>query len=350
MCPCGTRTLAPRVALGGGGDAADSRAWAERGEGATPTVFVHPQTHSPPRATPPSDFTPADDASGSDLKLPLAGADTDWREFRARLVSGASAGAATRPAADAADADAPAPGTSSGWAHPLTAPEAGAVLIAHPLLFTTSQTYFHQSVVLLISHGPDGSAGLILNKPSQYTLADVGGVDALLPACGGCTLYLGGDVERASVHVVHALPSLPGAVQVVPGVCVGGVEAAAAATASGAAPADAFQWLSGYCGWSPGQLASEVEAGVWTVAAADAATLLSASRPGGPRGGALWHALLERIGGDHAALSAATRGGVDDRIMRLVRGEKQKEEGEGEGGYGSDVEGGGGGGGDETRA
>lgn len=347
MCPCGKRAIAPRVALGGGGDAADTRAWAERGDGATPRPTT-PHTHSPPRATPPSDSTPADDASASDLKLPLAGADTDWREFRARLVSGASASSPTHPS-DADDADAPAPGTSSGWAHPLTAPEAGAVLIAHPLLFTTSQTYFHQSVVLLISHGPDGSAGLILNKPSQYTLADVGGVDALLPACGGCTLHLGGDVERASVHVVHALPSLPGAVQVVPGVCVGGVEAAAAATASGAAPADAFQWLSGYCGWSPGQLASEVEAGVWTVAAADAATLLSASRPGGPRGRALWHALLERMGGDHAALSAATRGGVDDRIMRLVRGEKQ-EEGEGEG-DGSDVEGrGGAGGSDETRA
>lgn len=272
------------------------------------------------------------------MKLPLAGTDTDWREFRARLVRGAAA-------TPSADADATAPGTAAGWAHLLAAPEAGAVLIAHPLLFTSSQTYFHQSVVLLIAHGPDGSAGLILNKPTQYTLAQVGGVDALLPACGGSTLYLGGDVERSSVHVVHSLPHLSGALQIAQGLCVGGVEAAAAAAASGTPP-EAFQWLSGYCGWAPGQLDSEVAAGVWTVAAADATTLLSAAKPGGPRGAALWHALLDRMGGDHAALSAAARGDADDRIMRLVRDPKQAGDEEEDG---SDADGGGGGGG-ETRA
>ena len=31
------------------------------------------------------------------------------------------------------------------WAHPLPGPENGAVLIAHPMMFTTSQTYFSHS-------------------------------------------------------------------------------------------------------------------------------------------------------------------------------------------------------------
>ena len=28
------------------------------------------------------------------------------------------------------------------WVHPLPGPETGAILIAHPMMFTTSQTYF----------------------------------------------------------------------------------------------------------------------------------------------------------------------------------------------------------------
>jgi hypothetical protein len=72
----------------------------------------------------------------------LAGADTDWREFRARLVAATEPTAAAPTAdGDAAvdgdpDAAAVAPGTAAGWAHPLLGgPEPGAVLVAHPALF-----------------------------------------------------------------------------------------------------------------------------------------------------------------------------------------------------------------------
>ena len=111
---------------------------------------------------------PGDEASGSDAPppslpdtLPLAGADTDWRAFRARLVAATSAGASGEGAAAAAgtpDAE------DDPWAHKLPRPEQGCLLLAHPLMFSSAQTYFHQAVILLFQHDERGSAGLILNR------------------------------------------------------------------------------------------------------------------------------------------------------------------------------------------
>ena len=84
--------------------------------------------------------------------LPAMEAGADWRAFRAALVSASNAsGAAAAPAAE------------ERWAHSLSAPEQGCLLLAHPLMFTTSQGYFNKSVILVFSHDAAGSAGLILN-------------------------------------------------------------------------------------------------------------------------------------------------------------------------------------------
>lgn len=85
--------------------------------------------------------------------LPAMEAGADWRAFRAALVS-----------ASAGDGGAGAgPAAGERWAHPLSAPEQGCLLLAHPLMFTTSQGYFNKSVILVFSHDANGSAGLILN-------------------------------------------------------------------------------------------------------------------------------------------------------------------------------------------
>lgn len=74
--------------------------------------------------------------------LPVAGAETDWREFRARLIlsqtgsnkaSQLEPGHSGRPSVDA-----------GYWAHPIPNPEQGCLLIAHPLMFLQSQRYFHE--------------------------------------------------------------------------------------------------------------------------------------------------------------------------------------------------------------
>ena len=90
------------------------------------------------------------------LTLPLATPDTDWRAFRAQLVAataaaderdGAEGGATTgapSPTASAPPRPTTADGEDSLWAHRIAAPERGCLLVAHPLMFTTAQTYFSQ--------------------------------------------------------------------------------------------------------------------------------------------------------------------------------------------------------------
>lgn len=218
-------------------------------------------------------------------------------------------------------------------------------------MFASSQTYFSQAVIFLIEHSADGSAGLILNKPTQFRLGDVGGVEALCPEFAASALMLGGDVERSSLHVLHDCAGLDGSVPVIPGVRVGGVDAAAAAVRAGQARARDFVFLNGYCGWRPGQLAEECAAGVWFPAAGSAALALAA-RAAGAAGGestdtppskqqslsgrGLWHTVLELMGGEHAALSAAMRGDADERVIRLVKRAQQAAEGGGSGGSGAE--------------
>ena len=355
------------------------------------------------------DAPPSGAEAAGALSLPLAGADTDWREFRAQLVgatkaasanaageaaaltsSGASTSSSSSPSplaqasrsrsrsASSSSSSASSSSSSSSssklWAHPLSRPERGCILVAHPLLFTSAQTYFSKSVVFLIEHDNaeetsvddgdrigarlqgGGTCGLILNKPTTLTLSDVGGgVSPLLPAFGGSTLHLGGDVERQSLHVLHGVAGLAGSLEVVSGVRVGGVDAAAQAVAEGRARAGDFKFLHGYCGWSPGQLEREFRSGVWFAAAASSEVLLrgaalaataeaaeeerDASSPSSPSlrsgGDSMWHAVLELMGGEHAEMS---------RALRQSAAQQQQRPPPPPGGGG-----GGGGGGDEER-
>lgn len=69
--------------------------------------------------------------------------------FRAKLVSQSRA-SADYPAAEEAPDE---------WAHVIPKPEKGALLLAHPLLFQQTQTYFHRAAILLLEHGDLGRWG-----------------------------------------------------------------------------------------------------------------------------------------------------------------------------------------------
>lgn len=192
--------------------------------------------------------------------LPAVGGLGDWRTVRAALVAAESK--RTNEDAEAGDV----------WAHGLPRPEQGCLLLSHPLYFSTTQTYFRDSVrtgvgcnapewlgvrhawsragtirrheaarssayhylscmgclqvVWLFSHTSSGSAGLILNKPTQYKCSQVlrgAEQQTLLPAeFSGLPLYLGGDVGKATLHLVHGISGLKKSVEVIPGCFLGG--------------------------------------------------------------------------------------------------------------------------------
>jgi hypothetical protein len=82
--------------------------------------------------------------------LPLASAGTDWRDFRAQLVANAAQEQRQQQQPDGAGGPVPAPRGMSldpgggVWAHPVPQPEKGCLLLAHPLMFTSTQVYFSQ--------------------------------------------------------------------------------------------------------------------------------------------------------------------------------------------------------------
>ena len=142
----------------------------------------------------------------------------------------------------------------------LPAVEQGCVLIANPSLFATSQTYFRQAVIFIYSHSDSaGSAGIILNRATEKRFRDVTNNEQFKDFSDSL-LWLGGDVGRSTMHVMH--PEHIGGTRVVPGVAMGGFDAARLALLQGRMERDECRFFTRYSGWGPGQLADEVAQGV----------------------------------------------------------------------------------------
>lgn len=60
-----------------------------------------------------------------------------------------------------------------------------------------------QAVIFLFEHDDKGSAGFILNKPTEHKLGKIVGADELCPEFADNLLYLGGDVGSDTMHFIH---------------------------------------------------------------------------------------------------------------------------------------------------
>jgi putative transcriptional regulator len=186
-------------------------------------------------------------------------------------------------------------------------------LIANPLMFTTSQTYFNKAVILILNHGADGSAGVVLNKPTQHVMGEFKDATTLPDVYDPCTLYLGGDVGPEVLNLLHMVEGVEDATAVVSGVYVGGIKGVGKALEDGDATALDVKLLTRYAGWGPGQLEEEVRRGVWIVAAASRDVIMGRYEPGSSGSELLahgddgWHRVLQLMGGEYAGLSDAVR-------------------------------------------
>jgi len=144
-------------------------------------------------------------------------------------------------------------------------------------------SFFHQSVVFLVSHGESGSLGLIVNQPTEIALHDVvqGAVD------GAGLMYLGGPVERASVMVLLRAKSAPERAVRVTGDIFVTVDPALLLERTGKpGGASDVRVYAGYAGWGPGQLEAELARGDWIVADEALEPIIFAAAPD-----ALWKKL-----------------------------------------------------------
>lgn len=229
-------------------------------------------------ASPPE---PTGDDAGDALSIPA-----DWRTFRASLVRGETGGDAV---------------PQSFWAHSVPQPESGCVLVARP---DEDGGFFRRSVVLLISHGDEGTLGLALNKPLGLGLASVSTEegsaigDAFAMAKAECfvenELLSGGPVSEGKMLMLHSA-KLATASRVMDGVYCGGLLGAIVAVRSGQLSARECRFFSGYSAWDGGQLEGEIDRGYWALAATSKDYILDYRSPKDD-GDCMWQSIMKQIG------------------------------------------------------
>lgn len=184
-----------------------------------------------------------------------------------------------------------------------TASWKGSLLVASPIL---ADRNFARSVVLLLAHAGEGAFGLVINRPSGASVAEVLPRWAEGVAPPG-VLFRGGPVATGAAIglVVRARrePDVtPEAGEPAWGLFESGSLAGLVGTVElgarpvGLPPASLRVFL-GSAGWAGGQLEDEVEAGAWFVVPAEPADLLSA------RPERLWPQILRRQPGSLAILA-----------------------------------------------
>jgi putative transcriptional regulator len=164
---------------------------------------------------------------------------------------------------------------------------------------------FAESVVLLVEHGPEGSMGLVVNRPTETPIREaVAGVEEAKTSA--LRVYWGGPVKpEAILALVRAPSASPGARSVLPDVHLTGDLADVRAALSGEEPTARLRVYTGCTGWTVGQLATEVRAGVWVMDRADADSVFA------PDPSTLWekvHLLLRRL--EARVTTARARGGT----------------------------------------
>lgn len=184
-------------------------------------------------------------------------------------------------------------------------PERGFFLVAKPTILDPN---FSRAVVL-VAHAPDGgTVGVILNRPTKQSLADVLPGNAQLARFTE-PLYFGGPVERVGLFAVFQAAASPGeSFPVVDDVYVAlhpeTVEQLLRT------PPTAVRFFVGYSGWAPGQLRAELERGDWWTVKADAETIFRKNTA------TLWDDLERRA----RAVTAGVGRGVPGTLLLPVPG------------------------------
>ena len=177
---------------------------------------------------------------------------------------------------------------------------AGQILIAMPGM---ADPRFDRSVILVCAHSPEGSMGLIVNKPMD-NLGFSGLLQHLKIPFGpqGCDIrvHFGGPVARGRGFVLH---SAGWRAARTPMAVPGGYEMTATmdvleALAKGSGPDRALLAL-GYSGWGPGQLEGEIARNDWLTSEAPEGLVFGADDR------TKWSAALRGMGIDPLSLSAA---------------------------------------------
>ena len=156
---------------------------------------------------------------------------------------------------------------------------AGQLLVATPAL---KSRVFHQTVIYLLRHDPNGAFGLILNRPLEKRsfgeMMEDFQVQGPKTLERDITVHYGGPVQRELTMVLHSTEfAEPDTLRI-----TGELASATApkailrAMAEGRGPRQTM-FTAGYAGWAPGQLEREITRGSWVIIPADRQFLFDTS-------------------------------------------------------------------------
>jgi putative transcriptional regulator len=148
----------------------------------------------------------------------------------------------------------------------IATPAVGDVLVAARGL---ADPNFERSVVLLLRCGPEGTIGVIVNRPLPFRpvelLPDVEGLDRYEDQ-----LYEGGPVGLENISVlVYSRRAVEGTREIVDGVRHGSTSDVLERLAGDRRKRRRFRLYAGHAGWAPGQLEREIEQGGWVLVNGD---------------------------------------------------------------------------------
>lgn len=159
--------------------------------------------------------------------------------------------------------------------------EAGRYLVARRQL---RDRWFGQTVVVIAEHGPGGTIGFIVNRPTRLQLGDA--MQGLGEAAGERPLFFGGPVGLRRLAMLST-KSLPSGTAIASGLYFSAEETDLRARLS-EDPANA-RVLLGHAGWAPGQLGAEIARGDWYVVDLGAELLFQTPAE------ALWESVIDRL-------------------------------------------------------
>ncbi len=149
-------------------------------------------------------------------------------------------------------------------------PDKGVFLVASEDMV---DSWFRQSVVFLVTHGEEGTLGLIINRPTRVAMSEV------LPELRGTgvnqhRLFWGGPVamERA-LFLTRSRIRLGQAEHIIDDIYASADRDMLQEMLDSDKANDQLRLYVGHAGWAPGQLDAEIAEGAWYLFKANAATV-----------------------------------------------------------------------------
>lgn len=171
-------------------------------------------------------------------------------------------------------------------------------LIAMPAL---ADPNFAQTVAYICEHHSDGALGIVVNRPSELTLAELFthmGLGEVNQTIGKRPVYVGGPVQPKNGFVLHSPEGdWDSSLAVSDEITITTSRDILEALAHDEGPRRYLVAL-GYAGWGTGQLEYEMSQNAWLSSPADPAIIFD--REGHER----WHAAAQLLGVDLSLLSS----------------------------------------------